>query len=317
MIKQDISTFYTSLENLQSSQHFLKKCYATISGIDHDAKSYENSGAFLYYLNQGQLFLSEGEKTDVRLKPLLYFYGMVHIIKACLLTNRPDYPESTSILAHGVSARKRKKKDYSFIHDEVKVQQNGLFTYTCNHLFSLNNPPFTKVKMDFLLSLIPEMNALHTHHHGKANSISVGALDSTKLSFPISILDSYHLTERAFLQRISGYLPGIKKTETTKEHILVELDKPISSLNGPFYCHSRERAIYFPSNRTYFVTIPEILVHYLLLYNLSMISRYETEYWGELFATKYSVDYSVIVHYLTIAMDKVEWLLGEWLLSRM
>lgn len=312
MRKQDISTFYTSLQNLQSSQCFLKNCYANLDGIDTEAKSYENSGTFMYYLNQGQLFLTEGKKGDVRLQPLLYFYGMVHLLKGCLLTNRPNYPESTSIMAHGVSARKRKKKDYTFIQDEVKVQQNGLFTYTCNHLFSLKTPPFTKVKMDFLLGLIPEMSDFLAHSN-EEKSISIGAVDSKLLCFPISILDSYHLTERAFIQRISAYLPEIKKIETTKKHLMVKIEKPIQQLNGPFYCHQEKQEIYFPVDRTYFVSVPEVLVHYLLLYNLSMISRYETEYWGELFATKYGVDYSIIVHYLTIAVDKIEILLGEWL----
>lgn len=315
MKKQEIEAFYTSLQNLQSSQIYLKNCYANLVEIDADTKSYENSGTFMYYLEQGQLFLKEGEKGDVRLKPLLYFYGMCHTLKACLLTNRPNYPESTSILAHGVSARKRKKKDYTFIHDEVKTQQNGLFSYACIHLFSLKTPPFTKVKMDFLLYLIPEMNDFFALSK-EEKSISIGKIDSTTLHFPSSILDNYHVTERAFIQRISPYLPTIKKSEIVKQQLVVHLEKPLQKMRGPFKCHLNKQEVYFPTDRTYFISIPEILVHYLLLYNLSMISRYETEYWGELFATKYGVDYSIIVHYLTIAGDKVEALLGEWLQRR-
>ena len=30
--------------------------------------------------------------------------------------------------------------------------------------------------------------------------------------------------------------------------------------------------------------LPELLIHYLLLYNLSMISRYETDWWYDLLA---------------------------------
>lgn len=315
MKKQETAAFYTSLQNLQSSQAYLRKCYANLAGVDKETKSYENSGTFMYYLDQGQLFLREGEKGDDRLKPLLYFYGMCHTLKACLLTNRPNYPESTSILAHGVSARKRKKKDYSFIDDEVKVQQNGLFSYACSHLFLLKTPPFTKVKMSFLFELIPEINDFLAFNN-KEKSISIAAIDSYILRFPASILDSFHLTERAFIQRISAYLPVIKSTKNTKHHLVVELERPIQQMNGPFYLHAEKQEIYFPINRNYFISVPEILIHYLLLYNLSMISRYETEYWGELFATKYGVDYSIIVQYLTIAVNKVEFLLGEFLHSK-
>lgn len=315
MRKQEIKAFYTSLQNLQSSQTYLKNCYANLDDVDIEAKSYENSGTFMFYLDQGQLFLKEGKKGDFRLQPLLYFYGMCHTLKACLLTNRPNYPESTSILAHGVSARKRKKKDYTFIDEEVKVQQNGLFSYTCSHLFLLKNPPFQKVKMDFLLHLIPEMNDFFALSN-QGGIISVGKIDSSSLRFPASIIDSYHLTERAFIQRISPYLPPIKKTELVQNQLVVQLDKPIQQIAGPFKLHHAKQEIYFPMDRAYFIAVPEILVHYLLLYNLSMISRYETEYWGELFATKYGVDYSVIVHYLTIVVDKIDVLLGEWLYKR-
>ncbi|MFZ3577659.1 YaaC family protein [Virgibacillus sp. DJP39] len=315
MRRQDIPSFYTSLQNLQSSQYFLANCYRTIDGLDVEAKSYENSGTFMYYLDQGQLFLTEGRKGDTRLKPLLYFYGMVHILKACILTNRPNYPESTSILAHGVSARKRKKKDYTFIQDEVKIQQNGLFTYACTHLFSTKTTSLNKFKMDYLLKLVPEMNDFLAYRN-EDKSISVGRINSTSLCFPISIIDNYNLTERAFIQRIRPCLPEIKKVESTKKQLLVKLEKPIKTLNGPFYFHQEKQEIYFPFDRQYFITLPEILIHYLLLYNLSMISRYETEYWGELNATKYGIDYSIIVHYLTIAADKIEILLGEWLKNR-
>lgn len=315
MINQDISTFFTSLQNLQSSQNFLSNCYAKLSGVNTEEKSYENSGTFLYYLDQGQLFLKEGEKVDIRLKPLLYFYGMGHILKACLLTNRPDYPESTSILAHGVSARKRKKKDYSFIHDEVRIQQNGLFTYTSTHLFSFKAPPFSKVKMDYLLRLIPEMNDFFAFNN-QGKYISVGRINSSSLCFPVSILDNYHLTQRAFIQRITPHVPKINKVVSSKKHLMVYMEMPIQRLNGPFYCHHPKQEIYFPCDREYFISVPEILIHYLILYNLSMISRYETEYWGELFSTKYGMDYSVIVQYLSIAVDKIEALLGDWLLQR-
>src|SRR5690625_7267275 len=82
---------------------------------------------------------------------------MVHLVKACLLTIRPGYPESTSLLAHGVTARKRKKKNYSYMEDEVKIQHNGLFPYMAAHLLSSKSIPFEKISMEALLSLIPEM----------------------------------------------------------------------------------------------------------------------------------------------------------------
>ncbi|UJL46418.1 YaaC family protein [Virgibacillus sp. NKC19-16] len=315
MEKKTIESLYTYLQTLKTSQTFLKNCYKDLPNSDAGLKSFENSGTFMFYLDHGRIFLTEGEKVDIRLKPLLYFYGLVHLLKACILTNRPDYPESTTVLAHGVTARKRKKKNYTFTGDEVKIQQNGLFSYAYNHLFNAEVPPFQKVKMDTLLGLIPEMSDFFSYSR-EEKSISIGKKAATDLNFPLHLLDSYHLTKAAFIQRVRVYLPAILDTKTSNEQLHIKLEKPMQCITGPFYLHLDKQEIYFPRSRDNFLSIHEIMVHYLLLYNLSMISRYETEYWGELISTKSELDYAIISHYLNVAADKISFLLGEWLFER-
>src|SRR5699024_10675643 len=107
--------------------------------IQSDVKSYENCHAFMYYIEHGIHFYESGKEMDLIVQPIMYFYGMVHLLKAVLLTKRPDYPETTKVLAHGVSSRKRKKQHYTFINDEVKIQHNGLFPYASEHLFFHKN----------------------------------------------------------------------------------------------------------------------------------------------------------------------------------
>src|SRR5690625_7504387 len=81
---------------------------------------------------------------------------MTHLLKASLVANRPNYPENTKVLAHGVSSRKRKKKQYVFMNDEVKAQHFGLFPYFSEHLYGFKRPLLDKFNMEFLLGLIPE-----------------------------------------------------------------------------------------------------------------------------------------------------------------
>ncbi|WP_373894393.1 YaaC family protein [Virgibacillus sp. CBA3643] len=315
MEKKTIESLYTYLQTLKTSQTFLKNCYRDLPDTDASLKSFENSGTFMYYLDHGRIFLTEGGKVDIRLKPLLYFYGLVHLIKACLLTNRPNYPESTAVLAHGVTARKRKKKNYTFIQDEVKIQQNGLFNYAYNHLFHTKVPPFQKIKMDTLLGLIPEMSDFFAYSK-EEKSISIGEKGAMSVTFPLHLLDSYHLTKAAFIQRVSVHLPTILDTKASNEQLHIKLEEPMQHITGPFYLHLDRQEIYFPASRDNFLSINEIMIHYLLLYNLSMISRYETEYWGELISTKSELDYAIISHYLTVIEDKVSFLIGEWLFNR-
>ncbi len=50
--------------------------------------------------------------------------------------------------------------------------------------------------------------------------------------------------------------------------------------------------------------LPELAVHYLLLYNLSMICRYETEWWGELLHNFDGTDLPFIVKFLDLVQEK-------------
>ena len=46
------------------------------------------------------------------------------------------------------------------------------------------------------------------------------------------------------------------------------------------------------------IMLPELISHYLVLYNLSMIARYETEWWSELLKTTPNDDYPTIIQFL-------------------
>ncbi|WP_042220854.1 YaaC family protein [Oceanobacillus manasiensis] len=306
---QHIEMFYTYLMSQQTAQHYLYNCYKRIEGVDAERKSYENCTVFISYLEHGQLFYQSGKNSSPILQPVLYFYGMAHLIKACLLTVRPDYPESTTLLAHGVTARKRKKKDYSFLHDEVKLQHNGLFPYFSEHLFKVSKLPFEKLSMKQLLSLIPEMVPLLGFHQEKG-LYQVGKTHGKWLEFPLKILDDYYTTKDGFVKKISSYLPDIKHMESDSQHIQIELAMPLTELKGPFFSDKTQTAIFFPAKRDLFLPFSEIMVHYLLLYNLSMLCRYETDWWGDLFTAKSDIDYPFITQFLKESANKVPLLLG-------
>src|SRR5699024_484977 len=312
MNKKRIKDFYIYLQSQQTAQHFLHQCYKNRQISNAEAKSYENCNTFMYYLEHGYQFYTSGKDSKPMLQPILYFYGMTHLIKACLLTKRPNYPESTSMLAHGVSTRKRKKKDYTFIQDEIKLQHNGLFPYFSEHLFSIRQFPFGKIKMYDLLSLIPEISSLFRFQNSEKLTI-IGKLDSRILKFPISLLDSYHLTKKAFIQRIQTYLPNIEHIKSESSFLSVELEKPISESYGPFFFHCLDHTIHFPIFREHDIHISEVMIHYLFLSHLSMLSRYETEWWGELLTTTPEVDYPFIIQFLTYTFEKIPLLLGQLL----
>src|SRR5690625_1430991 len=135
MNEDNIKTFYTYLQSEQTAQQFLYQQYQDIEEINPEIKSYENCQSFMYYIKHGLHFYETGKKLTTVLQPILFFYGMIHLLKAVLLTKRPDYPESTKLLAHGGSSRKRKKQNYVFMEDEIMINNHRLFCYFSEHLY--------------------------------------------------------------------------------------------------------------------------------------------------------------------------------------
>jgi hypothetical protein len=312
-VEDDISTLYTYLQSQQTAQNYLYKRYKKIKTVDAERKSYENCNVFLYCLEHGLKYYNAGKELDPLIQPVMFFYGMTHLLKALILTKRPEYPESTTVLAHGVSARKRKKKNYSFLEDEVKIQHNGLFPYFSEHLFQMKQIPFEKISMISLLSLIPELTK-YFQLKETVNLVKIGTTGTNQLEIPKTICDAYHLTENAFITKVSKYLPGITHTNLTKDTIILKLEEPITRRTGPFQI-DMANSIYLPADRNLFFPISEVMVHYLILYNLSMLSRYEAEWWGELLTTKPDIDFPFITGFLAITQQKIPYIIGSLLME--
>lgn len=296
----------------ENAQSFLHKCYQNID--DPTKKSYQNGTAFMHYIQHGLQFYKSGEESSPIVRPVLYFYGMVHLLKGWLLTKRPDYPESTALLAHGVTSRKRKRKDYQFFDDEVKIQQQGLFPYFAKHMYHFNPFPLEKASMRLLLANIPELHVLWNYQQRKT-LIDIGKINSEQLLFPTSILDRFHLTRNAFIQRIRPFLPTIKEVSEQTTLFRIDLQEEIMQANGPFFVHMDNQRLYFPAYRDIYFPYSEIIAHYLILYNLSMLCRYETEWWGELMVSKADSAYPMIEHFLEVTKRKIPYLIEKELHS--
>lgn len=171
--------------------------------------AHQTHSSFCYHIEHAEAFYVQSNVAPTIIQPLLQFYGLSHLIKASIITRDPFYPSNTSQLAHGVSTRKKKKHNYSFLEDTVKIQKNGLF---------------------------PTLSCLMFHVK--------------------------HLESATF----------------TMEELLLSLENQPKkdSLNA-------------------------IQCHFLLLYNLSMIARYETEWWGNCTMYKETDDYSIIRGFLHLS----------------
>lgn len=303
---------YASFFSAEHCQTYLKNNYKKWNIDNPEQKSYENCYAFLYYLEHGQIYYQQAENAPLILKPILLFYGLVHLIKACILTIDPAYPETTSVLAHGVSTRKRKKQNYQFFQDEVKFQKNGLFPFMSEKMFLMKQLEGDKITMEELLELIPELDDLFMVHESKSTFTPIFTRNE-QLVVPEKILDHYHMTEdrlKEFLTSKSG-----NQIEFSNEGLLFQFNKSTFTGISPIKFNLESGSFVLPLKKENLFVFPELMVHYLLLYNLSMIARYETEWWSELTKMMPNRDYPFIKTFLEITLHKGPFLIYEYLMS--
>lgn len=303
---------YISFFSAEHAQAFLKKKYQQKKLDNPHEKSFDNCYSFLYYLEHGHIYYQQAEKAPLILKPILLFYGLVHLIKACILTIDPDYPESTAVLAHGVSTRKRKKQNYHFFNDEVKVQKYGLFPFLSQTMFHMEQLEGDKLSMEDLLMLIPEMDSLFSQLEGRQ---TFAVMDQRGESYliPEELLDLYHMTTNRFRDYMSA-----KFSDTmvfSEDPLSCTLANSFLTKITPVKFNIEDQACVIPRYKNNFFHFPELLAHYLLLYNLSMIARYETEWWGELTKMMPTKDYPFIKSFLGITEKKGPFLIYQFLMG--
>ncbi|WP_417898424.1 YaaC family protein [Bacillus haimaensis] len=315
MAHSNLNLFHPFL-SVETAQKLLKKGYHKNQVENYEQKSYQNAYSFIYFIEHGLTYLQQTKNSPLSIKPVLLFYGMIQLLKACLLTVDPSYPESTAVLAHGVSTRKRKKQSYEFIQDEVKIQKNGLFSHISDKMFHVKQMEGTKYSMQELLYSIPELEEAIKITKNKIPFLPIGLATASTVSIPLTILDDYKLTQDRFIQYF--------QTHTSFKHLANEQPKQMMTFSGtqenqslsysPLLYHHQNSMLYITRKKEHFTFFPEVLVHYLLLYNLSMICRYETEWWGELLHTFNSSDLSLIIQFLDITAGKTAHYLHTFLM---
>lgn len=293
-----------SYQTTDTVQKFLEKCYQKSNQSLPAELSYQNSYPFVYHLKHAENFYLSAENASLPVKPMLLFYGMAQLIKACILTKDPEYPAASSVLAHGVSSRKRKKQHYRFLQDEVKIQRNGLFAHAAFHLYSLQHVENDKYSMHELLQRVPELCDLFKMHKQKEVHIAIG-VDDQHIHLPKDAAASYHMTPDRMLDYLHHHFQLDKAGETSDVMSLL-LPESFNAFSSPPFLYNQQTCTYsLPASLNDLAGLPEFLAHYLLLYNLSMISRYETEWWYELMLSHSQDDYVFIVRFLEATKDKI------------
>lgn len=303
---------YSSFHSSQTVQRLLQRLYEKNQILNAEQKAFQNSYAFMYYLMHAENYFKTAMASPIPVQPTLTFYGISQLLKAALLTVDVDYPSSSNILAHGVSTRKRKKQQYQFLQDEVKIQKNGLFGYAASCLFHMKHVEGEKFSMFSLLKRIPELHSLFINHIEQPILFPLH-ISEKKLHIDKSLADHYLISSERLKEILEQKL-SLHLTEDNKDEFLYQIPSSIDILwNSKILVDIIQNKYYLPKKREDLTLFPEILVHYLVLYNLSMISRYETEWWYDLLFSHFSDDYIFIKRFMDVSITKIPYLAYSYL----
>lgn len=296
------------LETEPTSRKFLASCYEKLMQDHPDRLAFQQSTRFLYLWKQARHFYTTAEAAELSVQPLLLFYGCTHLLKGMLLTRDPAYPQNSRVLQHGVTTRKLKRSAYSFTEDEIRPQKEGFFAHLA-HLFGIS-PLQDRYVVHELLASIPDVSDAYalfsdtqalwlrldwrpapapiSHADPAVDPTAASSIESwVSIRFPDKQDGSLAYSGETFSHYIGRFAPSQEQSKlfrwnngTGKELLLPYValgaleQHPLFRLEG--------KNLYFWNGPSTSLPLPEWASHYLLLYLLSMLCRYETEWWGEL-----------------------------------
>jgi hypothetical protein len=289
------------LETEPTARQFLTECYQQ-AGFEHpERQAYQHCTRFVYIWIQARQYYQAAAQADLLIRPLLLFYGCVQMLKGCMLASDPAYPQSSRMLQHGVTTRKMKKSPYRLLEDEIRPQKEGLFAHAAD-VWKLS-PLAERYKIKQLFASLPEMSGLYGKIVAPTDWLFVQASEKGSLLF---FPQEKQGTLSYSLDTFVGYLNRLapKDVHFQPEGKQVRLQGDAASLREhPLFVMSPNHNMYFWNGAEEDIPLPQWAVHYLLLYQLGMLCRYETEWWGELVLTQSLAEKLLVERFLSLHQD--------------
>ncbi|MDE1376868.1 YaaC family protein, partial [Bacillus licheniformis] len=155
-----------------------------------------------------------------------------------------------------------------------------------------------RFNMKQLLAKIPEINKVLAFQR-KPNPIVKAAVEDRLIELPGETPNAYNMSSKRFIEHIEYHLNWSFCREEKEGIVFSAAHKECRPSTSTTLLYDLEQdRYYFPAERDHFLKLPEILAHYLVAYNLSMIARYETEWWYDLLLQSASDDYVIIQQFL-------------------
>lgn len=313
---------YRYLENEEVAHAFLKQKYSKLKIPHPEREAYNQTFSFTTYIRQGYHLFQTARHHDLWSKPLLLYYGMMSLAKAWVLTILPQYPQSTAVLRHGLSTRKRKKERFRILQDEVRVQKEGLFPLIVEKMGTIIETGSIYTAKD-LLAMLPGLSDDYCRVIGERLWLPIlffkeekeGSLYKGSFLLSETVLNHFHLTPEAFTHKLTAACNGIlfQFVEYRNHQLYFEWEST-KRFNHPWFSINQKGGnfLWIGNHRP---LLPEILAQWMLLFLLSMLCRYDPPLWGEIMMSHHYKEKYIIEELLYLVEDRFPEILLDYIYS--
>lgn len=245
-------------------------------------------------------FTETAALADFAIQPLIRYYALLHGMKTVLYTLDLSYPNTSSVLQHGVSVRRTKRDSYAWPKETVHVYKEGVLqSFAAFHQYEL--PIGSRITVGHLLGYLPSLyhGIAHMypeyHHVYPITAASTFGIEQPDICFvPRSIASNRSLTVEEWRESYCACV------EMSHQHKLDKKTEPDGLLAIP-YIPARHPWVTHHKHKKYMYDnypLPEWLIHFVVLYTLSALCRYNPMEWSDITLWHNDVDAFLIREYL-------------------
>jgi hypothetical protein len=276
-------------ENEHNAREFLKARNENLT----EKELFDIAKRIAFTMRTAREYYESAGRVSLLTTPLLIFYGMTALSKVLFAVN---YTRKSPSKGHGLETPNQKDFENNFANLSTRVQKDGSFPqfHSCYSKETLYNTRFT---IKELLSMVSEIKVEYETVYKEKSKAVLTKKNENGLNLIDTELEKYGDLTKDLPQ----YFPQIKE--------IVQFDTGLFLWNPQnlpvIRALSGEEYLILPVKKgDKNILLPEMSIHFLILYLLGMVSRYYPKEWGEIIEGKTSGEIYIIRKFLETTTRK-------------
>jgi hypothetical protein len=277
-------------ENEHNAREFLKTKNQKLT----EKECFDIAKRIAFTMRTAREYYESAGRVSLLTTPLLIFYGMTALSKVLFAIT---YTKKSPSKGHGLETPNQKGFEKDFANLSTRVQKDGSFPqfHSCYSKENFYNIRFT---IKELLSMVSEIKVEYeTVYKEKSKAIKI-----QKNEYGLNLVDTELEKYGDLAKELPNYLPQIKHVQQFGNGLLLWYPENLPKTRAL----SGEEFLILPLKKgDKKLTLPEMSIHFLILYLLGMVSRYYPKEWGEVIEGKTSGEIYIIRKFLETTVRKI------------